>query len=116
MTCDKPGIAKRGFGLIAGTLVFLLLVAGCHRRPRIVVANGGYSAWDDNKTVSAQLQLQNVSKRDASQLRVTGVKVKGGRYQGPYRFRSQPATFLPAKTPCLTPYFRSLAQMVPPAY
>ena len=83
LTYDRPGIARRRFGLIAGTLVFLLLAAGCHRRPRIVVANGGYSAWDDNKTVSAQLQLQNVSKRDASQLRVTGVKVKGGRYQGP---------------------------------
>ena len=52
-------------------------------RARIVLEDVAVSAWDDGVSVGAQLQLQNVGKHKARDLRITRVEVQGGTYQGP---------------------------------
>jgi hypothetical protein len=63
-------------------LAGLLLAAGC-KKAHIYIKEAAVSAWDDNATVGAQLQLANDGKRAARQVRLTRVEVGGGTYSGP---------------------------------
>src|SRR4029077_10044533 len=63
-------------------LAGLLLAAGC-KKAHIVIKEAAVSAWDDNATVGAQVQLANDGKRAALQVRLTKVEVGGGTYGGP---------------------------------
>jgi hypothetical protein len=63
-------------------LAALLLAAGC-KKAHIYIKEAAVSAWDDNATVGAQVQLANDGKRAARQVRLTRVEVGGGSYAGP---------------------------------
>ena len=80
-------------------LAALLISSGCsackRTRAQIVLQKAAVSAWGDNVTIGAQLQLANAGNRGVRNLRLTRVDVDGGGYQGP--------TALPAPLGDLTP-------------
>src|SRR5262249_26771857 len=73
------------FIALALMLALLTLSTGCKRKPQaqIVLKDAAVSAWDDNATVSAQVQLANEGDGVARQLQITKVEVAGGSYTGP---------------------------------
>src|ERR1700759_2455806 len=65
-------------------LCIALFLTGCKKKHgEIVLSEVAASAWDDNATVGAQLQLENVGMHRADQVRLTSVEVAGGSYGGP---------------------------------
>jgi len=65
-------------------LAALLISTGCKRpKAHIVLKEAAVSAWDDNATVGAQVQLANDGPGPAYKLRLTKVEVQGGTYAGP---------------------------------
>src|SRR5712692_8937472 len=65
--------------------VALLTSTACKKKPKphIVLKEAAVSAWDDNATVGAQVQLANDGPGPAYKLRLTKVEVQGGTYAGP---------------------------------
>lgn len=71
-------------GAVLTALVIGLLETSCARHlVHIIVPDSGVSVWDDQTTVATQLQLQNVGRADAQQVRVTRLRLNGGTYKGP---------------------------------
>ncbi len=65
--------------------VALLTSTACKKKPKphIILKEAAVSAWDDNATVSAQVQLANDGAGPAYKVRLTKVEVQGGVYAGP---------------------------------
>ncbi len=76
-------------GVMRLSLLFVLCIAlffltGCKKKHgEVVLSEVAASAWDDNATVSAQLQFETEGVHRAEQVRLTSVDVAGGSYAGP---------------------------------